>query len=241
MRSLLGWAIAVALCAACAASATAHGGRVWVSRPDAGPQRGETEGVPVELVYSGERTAVTGRVAGLGARTRIVLQGRAEAGPWRTLAAAGVRGSRVLAHLVPAPEPRWASIRLAALDRRGSLLYAGRPVRLIVAQPPIRCLPPQIPSLPAGEGAIVGGVIIAGGPFPGIEDCSAAPGTTVTLEDPQGATVATQTVSGRQSYVFVVPPGSYSLSSRASPPRCSGSAVVTAGQVTHADAVCPVP
>jgi len=60
----------------------------------------------------------------------------------------------------------------------------------------------------------------------------------VTLKDKAGATVATETVSARRSYVFVVPPGSYRLST---PSFCFGEALVTAGRVSRADTVCSIP
>jgi hypothetical protein len=53
----------------------------------------------------------------------------------------------------------------------------------------------------------------------------------------------TQTISGRQSYVFVVPPGTYELAAGTAGgfAGCRGHAVVLAGRVTTADAFCPVP
>jgi hypothetical protein len=61
----------------------------------------------------------------------------------------------------------------------------------------------------------------------------------VSLESAAGV-ITTETVTERKSYVFLVTPGTYTLFV-GRPGLCSGSAVVTAGKVTHADTVCPVP
>jgi hypothetical protein len=94
-------------------------------------------------------------------------------------------------------------------------------------------------SLPPGDGYIVGGVYSVGGPAPSSTACSGR-ANTVTLENSAGITVATQEVAPGESYVFIVPPGSYTLFvGRVG--LCGGSATVAAGQATKADTICPVP
>jgi hypothetical protein len=99
------------------------------------------------------------------------------------------------------------------------------------AQPP----PPAV-DIPVGDGWIVGGRYIEGGPFPGVYECDSEP-YTVTATDANGVVQATQGVAGGASYTLVVPAGTYTLQSD----FCRGTATVTAGQQTQADTVCPVP
>ncbi len=104
---------------------------------------------------------------------------------------------------------------------------------------PEYCPEPQFPSdVPAGDGWIVGGLYLSGGPAPGIFVCQSAP-YTITVTDATGATVATQQVLDRQSYTFILPSGSYTLTSENG--CIAEPAVVTAGAQTKANTVCNIP
>lgn len=125
----------------------------------------------------------------------------------------------------------------AAPDRR---LLAATPSRQTLVGPqPVYCAPPVAPmvNIPAGDGWIVGGAYIAGGPAPGIYDCESQ-AYTVTAVNQGGAAVASNHVAAGQSYTLVVPAGTYQLKGQ---PCGFGSATVRAGKETKANAVCPVP
>lgn len=107
------------------------------------------------------------------------------------------------------------------------MLAATAPQSLLVGPAPEPCATPTVPTgLPPGDGVIVGGVYILGGPAPGLDACSGAP-YTVTLTEASGAAVLTQQVSA----------GSYKLSDG----HCFGGATVTAGSVIEANTDCDVP
>jgi hypothetical protein len=86
---------------------------------------------------------------------------------------------------------------------------------------------------------IVGEIVVAGG-ISATSPCGTGPPSTVTLENAMGAPIAQETVAGRQSFEFIVPPGSYTVATGAHG-ECRASAVVTALRITHADAVCTSP
>lgn len=120
------------------------------------------------------------------------------------------------------------------------MLAAGGAQPVLVGQAPVLCLEPQLLVLGPAEGMIVGGVYIDGGPPPGIHACSEGTGTVVDVMGANGAVVASQTVSEKQSYVFRLAPGSYTLRTEGAN-HCTAQAVVKAGHVTHADTECAVP
>lgn len=233
-----------------AAPAEAGSGVLWLSRP-VFPGRaydGTVDGRPMVSVRVGETVVVRGRAFGVSRRARVVLQGETagrvtESTPWdttrrvrwRPLASGRVHGTDVLARL-HVPAQLGSRIRLAAIDG-GRLLSAGKPLDLEIGPAPVLCIAPAVPPLPSGEGAVVGGVVGVGGPAPGGSFCGAGAGVAVELVDAAGTTVATETVAGRASYVFVVAPGAYSLNAGG----CTGQVTVSAGHVTRADAICPVP
>jgi len=109
--------------------------------------------------------------------------------------------------------------------------------QVMVGQAPVYCAAPAPPpQVPAGDGWVVGGLYIEGGPYPGIHRCFAGD-YTITVHDQAGNTVATQHVQDGQSYTLVLPAGSYALSSG----FCRGVATVTAGRRSTADTLCDVP
>jgi len=134
---------------------------------------------------------------------------------------------------------RYLTLRVAI--RRDGRDLASSPVRqVLVGAAPVYCAAPVRPAnVPAGDGWIAGGLYIAGGPAPGVYECVNRP-YTITLTDQTGASIAIQEVAAGQSYTFVLPPGTYNLSS-SSNGGCSGSATVSAGEQTKADTVCSVP
>ncbi len=97
----------------------------------------------------------------------------------------------------------------------------------------VLCSPSANTPLPSGDGAIVGGEYVPGGPAGAPEQCSPA-AYTVVATDNTGAVVATQQVAGGHSYRFVLPVGGYTLTAG----QCIAGALVSNGQVTHADIRC---
>jgi hypothetical protein len=183
---------------------------------------------------AGTAIRVSGRVthAPTGAVAR--LERSPAAGRWVVLAAATIRSGAFTLRWTPA-SPGFLSIRVAVV-RRHALLTATPPRTIAIGAAPVACTPPPAPSLPAGMGAILGGVYNAGGPAPGIYACQGQ-ANVVSLTDAGDATIATQQVPASGSYAFVVAPGTYGLSAG----FCRGSATVSTGRVTHADTVCAVP
>ena len=178
----------------------------------------------------------------------VILQGRRSAGQrgaeWHTLGGNvpmatdhRFRASfsfpwHVAKHLATGP----LSLRVVLRDRYG--LATTRPTQSFVGPAPVYCAPPSSPgNVPAGDGWIVGGAYVEGGPFPGVYECESE-AYTITATDSSGAVAASEDVAAGHSYTLVVPAGRYAL--RAS--SCGmASATVAAGAQTHADAVCPVP
>jgi Ni/Co efflux regulator RcnB len=104
----------------------------------------------------------------------------------------------------------------------------------------VPCAAPQTPSdMPAGDGWAVASVHIDGGPADSGPVCS---GGTVVVSDSTGNPIASATVPQGQSYAFVLPAGSYSISSQSSygssPPR---SFTIVAGQESTAEVVLDAP
>ncbi len=92
-------------------------------------------------------------------------------------------------------------------------------------------------NIPVGDGWIVGGAYGIGGPYPGLDQCIQEQ-YTVTATNPAGLIAATETVAGGHSYTLApLPAGSYTLRAGA----CTGSATVTAGHQTTANADCLYP
>ncbi len=178
-----------------------------------------------------------GRVLGAPGGATVLLQTSGPEGRWETVARVSLRGRGFAVTWHPVAGAGLSRIRFALQGHRGRLLAVGRARQVLVGRAPVLCLEATVGALTPGDGAIVGGVYVNGGPAPGIHDCS---GGTVNVLDPAGSVVASQTVSEKQSYVFELPPGSYELR-EAGAGYCRGEAVVTAGKVTHADTECDVP
>jgi hypothetical protein len=190
------------------------------------------------------RVGQTVRIAGVvrrapGAADAVLETKRSPERSWGVVARAGLRrgGRFTLRWRIPG-NPGPVFWRVAAV-RKGAVLTSTPAQQELIGQAPVYCKPPPpiMPNIPAGDGWIVGGAYIEGGPAPGIYECISQP-YTVTALDQSGAAVATQQVAGGHSYTLVVPAGRYSLKVS----TCgSGSAEVTAGKQTHADSTCPVP
>jgi|GEM_PF-6988548 len=224
MRGLAALAVITVTLAPAALAAT-HPAPV-ISEPVAGQAR---EGQPLVL-HGHVRNAPRGAY--------VELQASAGAG-WRTLARVPLRGGAFAITWHPRAGGLQRMIRFALAGPRGRLLLAGRAQQELVGQAPVLCVEPATPVLAPGEGAIIGGVYIDGGPAPGVHACSEGTGTVVEVLNSSGAVLASQTVSEKQSYVFQLPPGSYTLRTQAN--YCSGQALVKAGLLTHADTECAVP
>jgi hypothetical protein len=188
------------------------------------------------VVRVGEQLVASGKVSHAPAGSLVELQRRAPAGHWQSLASTRPQGGGFVIKWRAQGAYRGNSVR-AAIVRRGVVLAATAPLSLLVGPAPEPCATPTVPTgLPLGDGVIVGGVYILGGPAPGLDACSGAP-YAVTLTEPSGAVVLTQQVSAGQSYVLVVVAGSYRLSDG----NCFGEATVTAGSVIDANTDCDVP
>jgi len=219
--------LAAAMGVLLSAGPAAGRGTQFVSRPEAGQPR---EGQPVVL---------HGHAHGAPHGALILLQGKGLGG-WRTLGRVPLHGLSFTITWHPRAGGQEQEIRFALAGPRGRVLAAGGARQVLVGQAPVLCLAPPLPAIPPGEGAIVGGVYINGGPAPGVRACSEAAGTVVEALNAAGAVVGSQTVSQKRSYAFQLPPGSYTLRTGGAN-YCSGQAVVTAGKITHADTECQVP
>jgi hypothetical protein len=222
-----GLSLVVACCAVAAPALAADGGpKIVLSRP-----------LP-SLVRVGQRIAVTGRVAHPPAHASAALQIRGPR-PWATVAEApvGARdGFKIRWRVSGAEGP--VALRVVALS--GERVIARTSAQQSAVGPKaVYCAPPVPPAvnIPAGDGWIVGGLYLEGGPFPGIFECEQQP-YTINVESLSGTIVASQSVAAGHSYTVVVPAGTYKL--RAS--SCGlGSGTVTAAHQTKANTVCPVP
>lgn len=173
-----------------------------------------------------------------------MLQGRKTTGPWRDLARFPLPrggGSFRIRWRV------WAGFSFEPLSLRLAILVRGRvgaatiPVHSIVGPAAIKCIPPVPPTvdIPAGDGWIVGGAYIRGGPYPGLDECESQTYTVTATDTSTGAAAATQTVAGGHSYTLVLPAGSYTL--RAGGCTTAAAVTVQAATQTVADAYCDVP
>jgi hypothetical protein len=213
----------------------------------------------------GSLVQVSGRVLGAPAGSRVALERWSTDGRWDVLALTPIAKGRFA--LSWAPKVGGPVTLRLAVRHRGRELAATKthqmrvldnpapaPLTTPEAHPtpethptperrewtPEYCPEPQLPSdIPASDGWIVGGLYLSGGPAPGIFACQSGP-YTITVTNAMGATVATQQVVGRQSYIFTLPPGSYTLKSE-NGCGAPGSAVVIAGAQTKANIICNIP
>ena len=231
LRTGLLW-LAVPAAVLSAAGLTAGGESVRLARP-----------LP-SLVRVGDRVTVSGRLTRRPMGNPVAaLEARGPGAPWHSLARdpVGSAGGFTLHWRVRrSPDAVLLSLRVAVL-RRGVVLAATRPVQSAIGPAAVRCAPPVPPAvnIPVGDGWIVGGLYIRGGPFPGIDEC-ASQAYTITAIDAGGQVAASQTVSGRRSYTLVVPAGTYTLKVRGGCGLGSSVTVRPAHQ-TAADTYCDVP
>jgi hypothetical protein len=187
-------------------------------------------------VTAGTAVVLRGRVSHAPGDSTVDLESRPPVGGrWTVLA----RGAVVHGRFAVTWRPRSASFVMARviLVRHARTLARTTPASVLIGAAPVYCAAASPPgSLPPGDGYIVGGVYNVGGPAPGITVCQGE-ANTVTVTGASGATVASQAVPAGQSYTFVLPAGTYQLSTG----YCRGQATVTAGAGTHADTVCAVP
>ena len=192
------------------------------------------------VVRVGQQVTIAGRVLHHPRAAQVALEGQRFSQSWVELANATEAHGRFAIHwTVPKSEAIGPlSLRVVAL-RRGHIVAATATHQSGVGPAPVYCAPPVPPAvdIPVGDGWIVGGLYLEGGPYPGIMQCESQP-YTIYAERSDGTVVASQSVAGGHSYTLVVPAGSYKLRSNG----CGfGSATVTAAHETQADTVCPVP
>ncbi len=208
------------------------------------------------VVRAGTPVTIAGRVTGAPAVAVAVLEGlprAARGGSGGTLPAdaPAPAGTTVLArtrlrhgsftlHWTPS-QAGFVVLRVAVRVSGHDVAATAAP-SVLVGAAPVYCAPAPAPAKgPAGEGWLIGGMYIAGGPAPGIYACGSQP-YTETVTDASGDVVATQAVAGGQSYSIALAPGTYDLSTDVSSVGyCRGTATITAGRETHADTVCAVP
>ena len=194
------------------------------------------------LVRIGQQVTVKGKVAGALAHASSALQLLPEGpgGRWTTIARAPLTAHHrftIRWHVAQAKFPL-VSLRVVELSR-DRVIARTQAKQSAVGPAPVYCAAPVPPAvdIPVGDGWIVGGLYLAGGPFPGIFECEQQAYTIRALTS-TGTVAASMQVAGGHSYTLVVPAGSYTL--RAS--TCGfGSATVEATKGTTANAVCPVP
>jgi hypothetical protein len=212
----------------------------------------------------GSLVQVSGRVLGAPAGSRVAPERRSTGGRWDVIALTPISKGRFALSWAPKVGGR-VTLRLAVRHRRHELATTKTHHMTVLDNPapaphttpeahptpethptperrewaPEYCPEPQPPSdVPAGDGWIVGGLYLSGGPAPGIFACQSGP-YTITVTDATGATVATQQVPGRQSYTFILPAGSYTLKSESG--CIAEPAVVIAGAQTKANTICNIP
>ena len=132
-------------------------------------------------------------------------------------------------------------LRVVALGHRRTLA-ATRSVASWIGPAYVACAPAAPPAvdIPVGDGWIVGGLYIEGGPYPGLDQCQSSP-YTIEARAPDGSLTTTQSVAGGHSFTLVVPAGSYTLRATSGCPGTSAPVSVTAGRQANADTICAVP
>lgn len=194
------------------------------------------------LMRQKDLVVVKGTIAGVPRRTRVVLELKRIGGRWTALATtrATHRGAFTLDWRVPASEdPGPVALRVGGLSRTHELLVATKAAQSGIGPAAVPCAPPVPPAveIPTGDGWIVGGAYGMGGAYPGIDACISQP-YKVTATNSSGQVAASETVQGGHSYTLApLPAGSYTLQAGA----CRGSATVTAGTQTTANADCDYP
>jgi hypothetical protein len=228
----LGSAIGGALLAVAGAPA----GASRPAPPEPGPSIVLARPIP-GTVRVGALLRLAGHVVDVPSDTEAALEMR-QSMSWTVVARAELRDRRAfkLRWRVPQTALGPLALRVVALGDR-KLLAATPPQQSYAGPAPVYCNPAAPPvSLPTGDGWIAGGVYIEGGPFPGLYECESQP-YTITATMSAGTVAASQSVAGGDGYALVVPAGSYTLTGACG----SGTATVTAGQRTVANAYCLVP
>jgi len=187
-----------------------------------------------EAVRGGTTVTVSGHVQNPPPGAVVVLEQKASS-RWRVIVHGRIQRAAFTL--------RWRPSSAGSITVRAALRIDAHDVavsaaaQVVVGQAPVYCAAPAPPAqVPAGDGWVVGGLYIEGGPFPGTHRCVAGD-YTITVLDQAGNTVATQRVQGGQSYTLVLPAGSYALSSG----FCRGAVTVAAGRQSRADTLCDVP
>lgn len=194
------------------------------------------------LVRQKDLLVVKGTITGVPRRTPVALELKRIGGRWTVPATARAarHGGFTLRWRVPASEDAGpVTMRVGGLSRAHKLLVATKAVQSAIGPAYVACAPPVPPAveIPTGDGWIVGGAYGIGGAFPGIDACIGQQ-YTATATNAAGQVAASQTVAGGHSYTLApLPAGSYTLQAGA----CRGTATVTAGEQTTADADCDYP
>jgi hypothetical protein len=187
-----------------------------------------------EVVRGGATVTVSGRVQNPPSGAVVVLEQKASS-RWQVIVRGPIRRAAFTLRWHPSSAGR-ITVR-AALRVREHDVAVSAAAQVLVGQAPVYCATPAPPAqVPPGDGWVVGGLYLEGGPYPGIHHCVAGD-YTITVLDQAGNTVATQQVQDGQSYTLVLPAGSYALSSG----FCRAAVTVTAGRESRADTLCDVP
>ena len=222
-RRIAGVGAAALLCALFAAEATAA--RI--------PSVSIAPPLP-EAVRGGATVTVSGHVRNAPVGAVVVLERKASS-RWQVIVRGPIRGTAFTLQWHPSSAER-LTVRAAVRVRERDVAVSAA-AQVVVGQAPVYCAPPAPPEqVPPGDGWIVGGLYIEGGPYPGIHHCVAGD-YTITVLDQAGNTVATQQVEDGQSYTLVLPAGTYALTSG----FCRAAVTVTAGRASRADTLCDVP
>lgn len=193
------------------------------------------------IARQGAEVTVAGTVRHSSRGDRTVLELKRIDGSWVVVAGSspGRHGAFTIRWRVPhSDSPGPVTLRVALVHHH-ELLAATAPKQSAIGQAAQPCAPPVPPAvnIPVGDGWIVGGAYGIGGAYPGIDECLQQQ-YTVTATDSAGQIAASETVAGGHSYTLApLPAGSYTLRAGA----CTGSATVSAGHQTTADADCLYP
>jgi hypothetical protein len=215
-----------------AASGSGSSAQLTLSRPLPG------------LVRQTRHVLVRGETIGSPRHTRVALELKRiypAGSPWGIVASTPVAhdGAFTLQWRVPKSEQTGpVSLRVVALHR-GTVIATTATAQSAIGPAPVYCDKPVPPTvdIPAGDGWIVGGRYVQGGPYPGLYACDSQP-YTVTATDSHGQQQASQSVAGGHSYTLApLPAGTYTLKSD----FCAGTATVRAGKQTVANTYCDVP
>ena len=225
----------IATAVICAVGAAAAGAQSIGARPAITLTRPMPNPVRV-----GQVVTIGGQVRHVPSAPRVVLESkRAPRTRWVVVARTRQRrgGLFTLRWRIPSGAG-WMLWRVAVVYK-ARVLSATPAQQALVGQAPVYCKPPPpiTQNIPAGDGWIVGGDYIEGGPAPGLYECESQAYTVVARTRPARSPRASRSRVSTAT-CWSSRPGT----TASGPSTCGfGSATVTSGRRTRADMVCPVP